>query len=79
MKNPIRTAHRTTFKTLCMSEIGKEPDKLLLKQKDLIDWLGWTPHQIEGFRKSGALKGEKHGTSDYSYLKKDILKDFLRE
>ena len=59
-----------------MSEIGKEPDKLILKNADLEHWLGWTKDQIRGLRKSGALKGEKHGTSDYHYLKKDVKKEF---
>jgi len=59
-----------------MSEAGQEPDKLLLKQRDLEAWLGWTPDQIRALRASGALKGNKHGTSDYFYLKKDIKEEF---
>jgi hypothetical protein len=59
-----------------MSEIGVEPEYLILKQRDIEAWLGWSKAKVRAYRKSGALKGRKHGTSDFHYLKKDIKKEF---
>ncbi len=58
---------------------GPEPAKVLLKAKDLEEWLGLSIDQIKGFRKSGALVGHKLGTSDYYYRKAEIKRDLLGE
>jgi len=56
---------------------GPEPAAVLLKAKDLEDWLGWSIDVQKNFRKKGQLKGSKFGTSDYFYRKQHIIDDFL--
>lgn len=60
-----------------MEMVGKEPDKELLRRRDVIDWLGLTVYQFEYEFKKGTFNPIYLGPNSLAYYKKSDIKQLI--